>query len=63
MDKIKISTLQGQVNYADWKFQVENMLKYYDLVKIVTGIYKDEVIPVVDASAEVLKLYEEQHAK
>ena len=37
MDQLKISTLQCQHNYHDWKFQVENMLKYYELTNIING--------------------------
>ena len=63
MDKIKISTLQGQQNYHDWKFQVENMLKYYGLTKIINGESLEEAPPAADAlaqqKAEYAKRYEQ----
>ena len=63
MDKIKINTLQGQQNYHDWKFQVENMLKYYGLTKIINGESLEEAPPAADASAqqkaEFAKRYEQ----
>ncbi len=63
MDKIKISTLQGQVNYQDWKFQVENMLKYYGLTKVVCGEWKDVTPPSPSASADDRAKYQEEHEK
>ena len=63
MDKIEISTLQGQQNYHDWKFQVENMVKYYGLTKIINGESLEEAPPAAAASAqqkaEYAKRYEQ----
>ena len=61
MDKIKVSTLQGQSNYQDWKFQVENLLKYYKLTKVVSGEVKEEAPLGANASADERKQYEERH--
>ena len=61
MDKIKISTLQGQQNYHDWKFQVENMLKYYGLTKIINGESSEEAPPAADTSAQQKAEYAKRH--
>ena len=63
MDKIRISSLQGQANYQDWKIQVENVLKYYGLHKVVNGVWKEDNPPAVSTSDHDLKKYEEEHEK
>ena len=63
MDKIRISSLQGQANYRDWKFQVENVLKYYGSHKVVNVVWKEENPPAASASDDDRKKCEEDYEK
>ena len=63
MDKVRISSLQGQANYQDWKFQVEHVLKYFGLHKVVNGVWKEESPPAASASDDDRKKYGEEHEK
>ena len=63
MDTVRISSLQRQANYQDWKFQVKNVLKYYGLHKVFNGVWKEENPPAVSTSDDDRKKYEEEHEK
>lgn len=63
MEKIKVSSLEGQSNYQDWKFQIVNLLKYHGLDKLVNGDWKDADPPASIENEDTRKKYDELHDK